>query len=1850
MKRLVLLALACLLLIPASRAQDCNPIPGSIYFDAPIINCSLDGYTFQTSPFSNPYTGPSFCADPHNSQWLAFYAKFDAIQLRLSVSNCVNPPGTQGLQAVVYGLEGDLGSPACRLNPNNLFCERGVGYQEDIFITLDNLEWGRMYYLVIDGYLGDICEYSLEIVYANYIPDPNPPTISGPGTVGTGSTHTFTFNPNGDLYNPCGNFGDDGCCSCVCNLDPSSWVVQWTVPPGATVTTTGDPFSAEITFGDLGGEVCAVAVSNCLVLDACWTVTIDDPICNDSGIELGADCENAPLLCAEFLDGYCGSTLDGPQALPGDLSNQLSCPMEQPGWLRFSPCEDSISLHFNIGNCQLNQGIQMAILQTDDCQDYELVRDCIVLADSTQYDLLVGGLEPGAIYHLLVSGQGDDQCQFQVDILAGIHPGDPGTLPDTAEFVIREIRPAQIDGPDFVCQGEVATYTYVPPICEIAPGDCDTLLGFGQPAPLNPYCPLPDGACLPPELIIVDTFLVWHLPDGSTVIGDSTDYSIDVTFDPPSSCIDSVYSDSLIAVDTSCMGLPMIPDTGSGVFYDTIIQQISVEIGYTFLIPPDSTSVDWIPSQYGGVIPDSFFWYDPAGQNVYCPCPAATAICGDCTYGASRDVGVRREYRWNSEVICEPECSDFCGTTLCSASQYWCKGDCGYDILNLGIDRPEIFNLGVFEVCEWDCYFLEANQSYYCGEGDYDIPVIDPVSGCEDRYRFTIYYIWIEEIVVSNITHECSPDNQSYTVSFDIFPPWNVWINGEWTNGSYTSDPIPNGEDYSFLLENFDICPYFEQVSGSFDCMPCDNDRIDLGTVSVCEGDCYNYGGQDYCAAGEYLIPEPDGTGCVDTTRFLLEVIPYDVLFVFIDAYQCAPDNASYTVDLFIDGPPPFVVNGDFVGGNLYTSAPIPDGSAFTFNISSLTQCPSAITISGSHDCTPCTADLNDLGTIGLCPGDCYNYQGQDYCNAGSYDLTETDPNGCVDTTRFTLEAWSTDPLTFANLTTDCAPDNGSYTVSFDLVGNPPFIVDGQVVSTNAYTSTPFPDEASYLFIVESTGPCPTTLPISGSHDCTPCTADLNDLGTIGLCPGDCYNYQGQDYCNAGSYDLTETDPNGCVDTTRFTLEEWNTDPLGIANLSTDCASDSSSYTVSFELLGTPPFLIDGQSFGSNLYVSAPIPDETSFSFFIETTGACPTSTSIAGSLDCTPCTADYTDLGTIPLCEGDCYNFRGQDYCSAGEYLVTESDAEGCVDTTRFELTLIANTQASISALTELCDVTQTMYTVSFTIYGRPPFSVNGQPLPNGDNFFQSVPLFSGSAYYFEVMDAEACAEPRVVQGTFSCQGACAITAGTLDELTDYDCASQTVKAVHDGNAVLGGDDLMEYVLYQGNDLFSGTILVRNTDGVFPFNSSFMAFEEPYEMVAIAGNLVNGEVDLNDICLSISNQVEVVYYEAPTLLRSQAQDSLVLTCADPSIRLEALYSGGSGRYEVQWSGNGLTWDSTGVDVQLPGIYRFQLADAVTGCSLRDSATVLQNQLAPTIEWALIEVLDCATESITLDATGSSQHEAIGFGWSTADGNFVGAPQTLETRVNKAGTYTLRMEDSRNGCVREESVEVIDLQDDIRSVVLDVESTLCEGQEDAWLEVMAVEGGNPNYEYKFNGHDYGTAGRFESLTSGTYPLHVVDAKGCTYDTLVQIQRAAAPDIQLPSSIELTLGEHLHLEAAANFPIHGVQWLDADGNLLSDSTTWDLLPDQTRNYEVILIDPYGCEVRQSIAVRVSRSDDLVFVPSAFSPNGDQVNDELLVFSHSSVRKIQSFHIFSRWGDLVHRCDGVLPDAMGGSCGW
>ncbi len=67
---------------------------------------------------------------------------------------------------------------------------------------------------------------------------------------------------------------------------------------------------------------------------------------------------------------------------------------------------------------------------------------------------------------------------------------------------------------------------------------------------------------------------------------------------------------------------------------------------------------------------------------------------------------------------------------------------------------------------------------------------------------------------------------------------------------------------------------------------------------------------------------------------------------------------------------------------------------------------------------------------------------------------------------------------------------------------------------------------------------------------------------------------------------------------------------------------------------------------------------------------------------------------------------------------------------------------------------------------------------------------------------------------------------------------------------------------------------------------------------------------------------------------------------------------------------------------------------------------------------------------------------------------------------------------------------------------------------------------------------------------------------------------------------------------------------------------------------------GCEkeVRTKTEALVSCPDEILWLPSAFSPNEDGRNDELLVNS-STLNEIKSFQIFDRWGGLVFRTDDM-----------
>jgi gliding motility-associated-like protein len=71
---------------------------------------------------------------------------------------------------------------------------------------------------------------------------------------------------------------------------------------------------------------------------------------------------------------------------------------------------------------------------------------------------------------------------------------------------------------------------------------------------------------------------------------------------------------------------------------------------------------------------------------------------------------------------------------------------------------------------------------------------------------------------------------------------------------------------------------------------------------------------------------------------------------------------------------------------------------------------------------------------------------------------------------------------------------------------------------------------------------------------------------------------------------------------------------------------------------------------------------------------------------------------------------------------------------------------------------------------------------------------------------------------------------------------------------------------------------------------------------------------------------------------------------------------------------------------------------------------------------------------------------------------------------------------------------------------------------------------------------------------------------------------------------------------------------------------------TIRYKVIIWNAIGCPDSAYVTVRVFKTFPTIFVPTAFTPNGDGLNDVIRPIA-VGIKKINSFNIYNRWGQLV-----------------
>lgn len=254
-KRLLLLSFSLLFLqiIHAQVTPPCGspPPPGAESCPATCVYCNFDGYTGTNN--GTPSGGNAVCNQIflHNDQWFGFVAGTDCITINIATSNCNDG---NGLQAAFFD---DCDGEAIACNPGS-----GGGEGQPLELSYCGFVPGQTYYLMVDGWTGDICDFEIEVLDGSVTPPPpgQPATPVGPTQVCPGAVVEYTIP---DV--------------------PGAGYYTWTAPAGSKINTSNSntqTFAAPegttitVTFGNNGGTVCVKVGNACFApLQACLNVT-----------------------------------------------------------------------------------------------------------------------------------------------------------------------------------------------------------------------------------------------------------------------------------------------------------------------------------------------------------------------------------------------------------------------------------------------------------------------------------------------------------------------------------------------------------------------------------------------------------------------------------------------------------------------------------------------------------------------------------------------------------------------------------------------------------------------------------------------------------------------------------------------------------------------------------------------------------------------------------------------------------------------------------------------------------------------------------------------------------------------------------------------------------------------------------------------------------------------------------------------------------------------------------------------------------------------------------------------------------------------------------------------------------------------------------------------------------------------------------------------------------------------------------------------------------------------------------------------------------------------------------------
>ena len=238
----------------------------------------------------------------------------------------------------------------------------------------------------------------------------------------------------------------------------------------------------------------------------------------------------------------------------------------------------------------------------------------------------------------------------------------------------------------------------------------------------------------------------------------------------------------------------------------------------------------------------------------------------------------------------------------------------------------------------------------------------------------------------------------------------------------------------------------------------------------------------------------------------------------------------------------------------------------------------------------------------------------------------------------------------------------------------------------------------------------------------------------------------------------------------------------------------------------------------------------------------------------------------------------------------------------------------------------------------------------------------------------------------------------------------------------------------------------------------------------------------------------------------------------------------------------------------------------------------------------------------------------------------------LLSNLDSSGDYQLKIIDA-NLCEFDTIIHLVDY--DTLSGKYAVENTLCKGICVGKASVSIVGGVHP-YRYVWN--DGSTTSSLENLCEGKYAVTVYDSNSCEITIPVEI---TVDSNYFPKDIEawtdnpiIYRGQSAILYGSDHGNEFSYVWFPKDYLDTIIGTKAVSVPEKTIIYTYTVSDLNGCIGYDTVLITVMDvfcEEPYVFVPNAFSPNGDGLNDILYVRGWT-LEKID-FAIYDRWGERL-----------------